>query len=64
MLLSIGGKKIIPFDWKPHDIQGDESGYVNFDTPQWLLNGNHSARLTVYTPYGYSKSQKFTIFVN
>jgi hypothetical protein len=63
MLLSIGRKKILHFDWKSHNVNGDESGYVDFNRPEWLRSGNHSARVIAYTPYGYSKSEKFIIAV-
>ena len=61
--LCIGRKRIISFDWKSHVIEGDEPGYANFNRPEWLLNGNHSARLIVYTSKGYSKSERFALKV-
>jgi hypothetical protein len=63
IILSIGRKKIIPRDWESYEVTGDESGFINFDRPGWLPNGNHSARLIAYTPDGYSKSKKFTLEV-
>lgn len=63
ILLSIERKKMIPLDWKSYEVTGEKSGYVNFKKPEWLISGKHSARLIVYTPYGYSKSEKFTIRV-
>jgi hypothetical protein len=63
IILSIGRKKIMPRDWESYEVRGDESGNINFDRPGWLPNGNHSARLIVYTPDGYSKSKKFTLEV-
>ena len=63
ILLSIERKKIIPLDWKSYEVTGEKSGYVNFETPEWLSSGKHSARLIVYTPYGYSKSEKFAVRV-
>jgi hypothetical protein len=63
IVLSIGRKKIIPHDWESYEVTGDESGYIDFDRPGWLPNGNHSARLIAYTPDGYSKSDKFTLEV-
>ena len=63
ILLIIARKKIVPLDWKSHEVTADESGYVNFDRPEWLHSGNHSARLIAYTPYGYSKSEKFILTI-
>jgi hypothetical protein len=63
ILLCIGRKTVIPRDWKSHKVAGDESEYINFDRPEWLPNGNHSAKLIVYTPDGYSKSEIFTLEV-
>ena len=63
MILSIKRKKIISWDWKPHLVTGDESGYIDFYRPEWLRGGNHSVRLIAYTPHGYSKSEKFTLGV-
>ena len=63
ILLTIGRNKIIPRDWKSQEVTGDESGYINFDRPEWLPNGNHSARLIAYTPDGYSKSETFRLKV-
>jgi len=61
--LCVGRRKIPPFSWKQHEVEIDEFGYVNFNTPSWLPKGEHSARLIVYTPEGYSKSEKFTLTV-
>ena len=63
MALLIGKKKIVSYHWKSYEVTGDESDYVNFDRPEWLRNGNHSARLIAYTPHGYSKSEKFRLEV-
>ena len=64
VLLSMGRRKIIPLDWKSSKVSGDESeGYISFKRPERLRSGKHSARLIAYTPYGYSKSEVFTIEV-
>jgi hypothetical protein len=63
IVLTIDRKRIIPRDWESHKVAGDESEYLNFNRPEWLPNGNHRARLIAYTPYGYSKSEEFTIEV-
>ena len=63
IVLTIDRNRIIPRDWESHKVAGDESEYLNFNRPEWLPNGNHRARLIAYTPYGYSKSEEFTIDV-
>jgi len=63
ILLSIGGREIIPLDWESYEVIGDKSGYVNFERLEWLSSGSHSARLIVYTPYGNSKSEIFRVEV-
>jgi len=61
--LKIRRKQLVS-DWQPTRVEADESRYINFTRPDWLHKGEYEANLIAYTPYGFSRSEKFLVRVD